>query len=327
MTDIPAEAFLNVFRQEAAASHGRLSFEHFMRLALFSPEAGYYTAHRKRVGREAGTDFYTSSNIGAGLFGELVASACNKLLLEKGLSPEEFTFVEVGAETDHGVLAGVRHPFAASKTLRLGEKLLLSGRCVVFSNELFDAQPCRRFKRTAASWIELGVQESDGTLSDCELAPVAASWLPASAPEGYIFDAPLAAAELASQLAQQDWSGLFLAFDYGRTFAALSEEHPSGTLRAYYQHRQVKELLARPGEQDLTCHICWDWLSEALARAGAAGIELQSQESFLVHHAGSFIGEALAQAGGGFSPRKQSLLQLLHPAHLGQKFQAFRAWK
>jgi SAM-dependent MidA family methyltransferase len=318
-------SFMQVFRREAGPG-GRLSFEQFMRLALFDPAVGYYTAQRARVGKGQGTDFTTATTVGP-LFGELVVAAAGKLLRSRGLEPACHHFVEIGAEPDGGVLKGLPHPFASARTLRLGDALTLAGPCIVFSNELLDAQPCRSFLRKDAAWWEQGVEERDGVLAPCALYPVSEDWLPAEAPEGYVFDAPREAAALAGKLAGQAWTGLFIAMDYGRSWHELAEGAPSGTLRAYHQHRQVKNLLERPGEQDLTCHVCWDWIREALGRAGCASTTLQSQEAFFVHHAGDFIGAQLAEAGGGFSPRKQALMQLLHPAHMGQKFQALWAWK
>ncbi len=136
---------------------------------------------------------------------------------------------------------------------------------------------------------------------------------------------------LAADLAAQPWHGLFVAFDYGKTFAELGHAVPGGTLRAYHQHTQHNDLLARPGEQDLTAHVCWDWLREALAANGHAAPELVSQESFLVHHAGDFIGEQLAREAAApasaANPRKRALMHLLHPGQMGQKFQVLHALK
>ncbi|HRE83756.1 MAG TPA: hypothetical protein PLN52_22110, partial [Opitutaceae bacterium] len=91
--------------------------------------------------------------------------------------------------------------------------------------------------------------------------------------------------------------------------------------RAYSGHQQSNDLFAQPGEQDLTCHVCWDWLHDELATHGFSGLQLQSQESFFIHHAHSFLAEPLSSESLARSPRKQALLQLLHPGNLGQKFQ------
>jgi SAM-dependent MidA family methyltransferase len=100
---------------------------------------------------------------------------------------------------------------------------------------------------------------------------------------------------------------------------------PAGTARAYHRHVQSNDLLARPGRQDLTCHICWDWIRDALIEKGFASPTVESQEAFFVHHAGAFIADLSAREAGRLSRDKLSLLQLIHPAHMGQKFQALWA--
>lgn len=326
----PSPEFLAVFRA-AADSSGRMSFARFMELALYHPSVGYYRRNRPRIGYGHGTDFFTAST-SAGIFGELVATACAKRLRDVGRDPARHTFVELGAETATGILANVAHSFARTRVVRLGEPWDLSGECVVFSNELFDAQPFVRTIFRRAEWREVGVREHNGQLFEIELPtarrPLAQEEqsLPSYPwPDGYCFDRPLAAAALAESLAGLDWRGLFVAFDYGKTLRQLLEETPAGSARAYYRHTQSNDLLARPGEQDLTCHVCWDWLEAALVRHGFSAPALDSQESFLIRHAGEYIAAVSAADAARFSPRKLSLLQLLHPSHLGQKFQVLHA--
>ncbi|MDR1282744.1 MAG: SAM-dependent methyltransferase [Opitutaceae bacterium] len=357
-----------------------------MDLALYDRECGYYRASRRRVGRGAGTDFYTATSSGP-VFGELVCAAAESLLGRHGQRAGDFMFVEIGAEPDGGVLRGVAHPFAGERTLRLGEPLRIEGRCVVFSNELLDAQPVRRFIRRGDEWRELGVRLAvawasspcrgtgilarehclsavtannpaafccqsvhgqDGratpeagvplspppplpALSEVELGPVREPWLPGDAeiPDGYLFDAPRAAAALAAEIAAQPWQGLFIAFDYGKRREQLAHECPAGTARAYRAHRQHNDLLACPGEQDLTAHVCWDWLEAALQDTADRFREpaVESQEAFFVRHGAAFLEKTFAAEAAGFSPRKQALMQLLHPGNMGQKFQVLHAWR
>ncbi len=326
--------FQEIFRARAGAA-ATLRFDAFMELALYHPQLGYYRRDRDRVGRRPGTDFYTATSSGS-LFGELVVAAAVQRL--GGRDPRTFTFVEIGSESAGGVLKNVAHPFADARVIRVGEPLTLEGRLVVFSNELFDAQPFRRFVLRAGAWRELGVSLDDqGLLTEIEMPDQAGSgntpgqpdaWpatLPLPAPEGYHLDLPAAAAALAEDLAKPTWSGLFLAFDYGKSWRELIEATPQGTARAYHRHSQSNNLLDQPGEQDLTCHVCWDWLVAALVRNGFAAPGLDSQESFFIHHAGAFIADTIAAEAARFSPRKLALMQLLHPGNMGQKFQVLHA--
>jgi SAM-dependent MidA family methyltransferase len=320
----PSAEFLAAFRAHADPLTAHMSFDQFMNLALYDPQVGYYRQDRTRVGYAAGTDFYTSSTSGP-IFGEMVAAACVSLL--GGRPPAEFTFVELGAETSHGILHGVSHPFGQTRVIRIGEKWHLSGRCIVFSNELFDAQPFRRFVFRAGAWHERGVALVEGVLKEIEIVSEIPAALPVDATEGYLVDAPLAAASLASAIAAQPWEGLFVACDYGKEWLEIIEACPAGTGRGYWRHQQTGDLLQRPGDQDLTCHVCWDWIGGALSRHGFAEPILQSQESFFIHHAGDFIARVTTDDAARFSPRKLSLLQLLHPSHLGQKFQVLHSWR
>jgi len=316
----PAPEFLEIFRGQADAN-ASMAFDRFMELALYHPEVGYYRRGRPRVGYGTGTDFFTASTSGP-LFGELVCAACRTLLGAENLAG--YTFVEIGAEPGGGVLTGVNHVFGRAVTIRVGELIELTGSCVVFSNELFDAQPFRRFLFRAGAWRELGVQARSGLLHEVEREPVALpAVIPPAAPEGYRMDLPLASIALAGRIAAQPWAGLFVAFDYGKSWRELVEATPAGTARAYYRHTQSNDLLARPGEQDLTCHVCWDWLADALRRDHFAEPHLESQEAFLIRHASEFMAATTTAEAMRFSQRKLGLLQLLH--HLGQKFQVLWA--
>jgi SAM-dependent MidA family methyltransferase len=221
-------------------------------------------------------------------------------------------------------MAGVAHPFREVRIIRVGETIALAGDCVVFSNELFDAQPCVRSVFRGGCWREIGVELRDDRLVEVELDS-APPCVPHSGVEGYCFDQPHAAAALADTIAAQGWRGAFIAIDYGKTFRELSEETPGGTLRAYHRHAQSNDLLAQPGEQDLTCHVCWDWIADALQRHGFEPPTVTFQESFLMRNAGDAIAEISAADATRFSQRKLTLLQLLHPSHLGQKFQVLHA--
>src|SRR5688572_33189975 len=130
----PSPEFLAVFRAQSDRG-GQMTFAKFMELALYHPEVGYYRKAQRRVGYAPGTDFFTSSTSGA-IFGELVAAACANLLETADRDPNRHSFIEIGAEAgSKGILAGVAHPFLEVKTLQLGDPLLLSGKCVVFSTD------------------------------------------------------------------------------------------------------------------------------------------------------------------------------------------------
>ncbi len=319
--------FFEIFATEPEAATG-VSFARFMELALYHPRAGYYTSSRRRVGRDVTADFFTSTTFSP-VFGELVVAAARKLLAP-GL-PGEFAFVEIGAEPAGGILRGQPHPFASYQTISLGQPFVLPARAVVFSNELFDAQPFHRVVWRGGRWRELGVALTGRHLREVSLpafSPELTAWadrLPGTADENYHIDLPLRTVPMLERIVSQPWTGLFLAFDYGKFWEELAVNLPAGTARTYYRHKMGDELLARPGKQDLTCHVCWDWLEDGLARAGFGEARVGSQESFFMHHAAATLAAITAAEASSFSLRKRMLMQLLHPANMGQKFQALHA--
>lgn len=302
-----------------------VAFSDFMEVALYDTRVGYYRRGGPRIGYGPGTDFFTASS--SALFGRLVAEACARLVAPAAAA--DFDFVEIGAEPGGGVLAGVPHPFRSARQVRLGEPLEIAGRAVVFSNELLDSQPFRRFRFREGAWRELGVSFAAGLLAEVEIeaSRAAPPQLPGEADEGYLIDAPFRAAALAGAIADRPWSGLFVAFDYGKPWEEIAYGCPEGTARAYSRHAQSNDLLARPGEQDLTCHVCWDWISEALSGRGFASPSVESQEAFFVRHASAAIESLLATVETGPGRDRRSLTQLLHPAHMGRKFQALWAMR
>ena len=316
----PSPEFREAFLAEAGERR-TLAFDRFVALALYHPSVGYYRRNRPRVGYGGETDFFTSSSTGR-TFGELVGAACDQLLGAD--EARRHHFVEIGAEPGAALLSEVAHPFASASTVRSGEPMTLTGHCVVFSNELFDAQPFRRFRFRQGSWRELGTRLDEDALREVEVeAASLPAMLPATAPEGYVVDLPLSATTLLQKISSEPWTGLFVAFDYGKTWRELAEACPAGTARAYYRHRQGNDLLARPGAQDLTCHVCWDWLADALKGAGFDSPTLESQESFLIRHAAPLLESAVREESNRLSARKLALLQLLQ--RQGQKFQVLWA--
>lgn len=305
---------------EAADGDGCLRLDRFVELALYAPGLGYYERERQRVGRKAGTDFYTASTLGP-VFAELVVESVCRLLDGPA---EDYIFVEIGAEPEGGLLSG-KGCFGGLEWLRRGAAPALPKRAVVFANELLDAQPFRRFRGRGAgesaeeAWVRLA---GGGRLEWAWRAVEAdvAAWR--DLPDGYVVDWPCGAAALWEAVLREDWEGLVLTFDYGLPEAVALRERPAGTARSYYRHQMSDDLLADPGQRDLTCHIWWDPLERELERRGFGRYGLQRQEGFLVEHGQAALGRILERAGGGFSREKQTVMELLHPQHMGGKFQA-----
>jgi SAM-dependent MidA family methyltransferase len=313
-------------RLRVACSGGAISYAEYIQHALYADEVGYYTKNRGRVGRHSSRDFYTSESLGP-VFAKLIATAAVDLL-PTGLAAKS-TFIEIAAEPGAELVSHLEQlPFASSKVIRQGDPIEADGPVILFANEWLDALPFHRLVVKDGVWHERGVTISDqGELTEQLLPqlskPVAqvSARLPDDLGDGYELDLPLAAEAALAELVQQDWTGLILLFDYGKTWTSLCTDCPSGTARTYYHHTQENDLLDRPGEKDITCDVCWDPLTDILKSENFDPVTLESQESFLVQRAHRAAEAIVSQTAGNFSQARQTLMELIHPAHMGQRFQ------
>ena len=308
---------------ELAGSSGLISYADYVNFALYHPQFGYYRQNKERIGRRAGTDFYTAACL-AEVFSDLVLVSIEHLLPDVRLS--DYTFVELGVEPGGGIMNGRKHPFAGVRQVGKGDRLNIPSPAIVFANELLDAQPFHRLCFGRGHWREMGVSVAPNSLSESPLpVPVPAvkarlDRLPKESREGYRIDLPLGAEKLLEHIVSQHWNGLLLTFDYGKSWPEIIRECPGGTARAYSQHRATLDLLDRPGDWDITCHVCWDDLVQILRDADFSPITLERQESFFIKHAESSVLASIEQANP-LSPSHRSLVELISPAHMGQKFQ------
>ena len=189
-----ARAFL---RDLIAREGGSISFERFMREALYHPRFGYYTRQVRTVGGNG--DFSTSATLHGALGVAVAAWAARRRSGFGWRSP--WHVIELGG--GNGQLAdrvlrslgwwarrGVRyHVVERSETLRREQQTLLArwpavfwhediagalraadGRALIVSNEFVDAFPCVRLERDGSGgWRELRVEwhPETGTFAEC----------------------------------------------------------------------------------------------------------------------------------------------------------------
>ena len=314
------ESFFSVLENRDA-----MPLDDFIEWALYDTEIGYYQKNQKRVGKHENTDFYTSASLSKPLWGKLLIESCISLLDDR--NPEDFSFVEIGAEPESNSLADEEHPFKEIKTIRLGEELEIPPKAIVFSNEWLDAQPFKRFlfDKESKQWHEIGVRiESENwteqKLLKTELTSEITKTFPTDYDVSYTIDWPTGAEKILKNLLRLNWDGLFLTFDYGLNFQRICFDFPDGTGRAYKNHKMNKDFLNAPGEQDITCHICWDTIQETLTENRFTNINLLNQESFFMNH-GSKVIKPIIENAGLNDELLGSLKELIHPFHMGQKFQ------
>jgi len=204
---------------------------------------------------------------------------------------------------------------------------------VIFSNELLDAMPAHRLCWDAAGkqWLEWRVDwRGNGFVwQKGLLSKEAAACLPdipaaveAVLPGDFVIELSPAAAQWWTRAAASLQCGKLLTLDYGLDGDEwLRPERASGTLRAYAGQQLCGNILASPGEQDITAHVNFSVLRRAGEGAGLRTEGLARQSKFLT----DIFRRSLEDAAGfeeWTAARVRQFRTLTHPEHLGDRFRA-----
>ena len=260
-----------------------IRFDAFMERALHDPLHGYYAKGIRGIGRRG--DFTTAPMLSAAPARAIAAWAA-RTLRETGCRD----LVEIGPGEGTLAAAVLRHlPWQIRWKTRLHlvesspaltaiqQKLLgrsarwhasmadainaCGGRAVIFSNELVDAFPVRRFQLTGDGWRELAVSFDESHRPHECLLPLA------PLPPSSSFEQPHPVGQWievhdAYRLWLASWlpawqAGRLLTIDYGALAADLYHRRLNGTLRAYrFQQRlEGAAIYDYPGRQDLTADV------------------------------------------------------------------------
>ena len=289
--------------------NGPMPVADYFALCLGDPQHGYYRT-RDPFGR--GGDFITAPEISQ-LFGELIGVFMILAWRAHG-RPDPFRLVEMGPGRGTMMADALRtivklapemadgstvHLVETSDRLRQVQRETLakcgidvdwhdmlqavpSGPMLLVANELFDAIPIRQFIKTASGFRErvVGIDEN-GTLDfaagaarlDPQILP------PAADPEpGAVFEIAPAREAIMSSIASRLVAdgGSALVIDYGHWHTALGD-----TLQAVRKHR-FDDILAHPGEADLTSHVDFEALARAALAQGAHVARPLNQAQFLL---------------------------------------------
>ena len=243
-----------------------------MEAALYHPELGYYTRPGAHPFGPSG-DFYTATQIQP-VFGRLIAQ------FVRSLGDDLFVDWGAGAEAMRPFFPN----YLAIDAHRGAWPERFSG--FVFANELFDALPVDVFVRRGTEWIERRVAH-DGSrfVWKEEGAPnhQQRAWLDRFGPqeEDFIAEVNLRAHQLLRDLAARMTTGSLLAIDYGVTRRELIR-FPEGTLMSYRRHAASDDVLASPGDCDITAHVNFDALRSAALDAGFQEERFETLASLLL---------------------------------------------
>ncbi len=200
---------------------------------------------------------------------------------------------------------------------------------VVFSNELLDAFPIRRLGWDAKgkSWFEWGVTLDGEKFSWVKISlmdlPSAICHLPSAflsvLPDNYTIEISPSAENWWREAAGILAGGKLLAIDYGfNSDEQFSPARPNGTLRAYHRHRVSDDVLAQPGEQDLTAHVNFSAIQKVGEEVGLKTEDYCTQPQFLTRIFQRAVAEkSFARLG---AKRIRQFQTLTHPEHLGRAF-------
>lgn len=328
MTDLPqefpqpdnyalehSETLLKAIRAEIVEQGGSISFAEYMRLALYAPGLGYYSAGSKKLGPQG--DFITAPEISP-LFASCLARQCHQVLktlaengqiLELGAGtgkmaidlllaleqldclPRHYLILEISAELRERQMvllkAKIPHLWNRVKWLDTLPNTPFSG--VILANEVLDALPVERFhfdNTEIQSW-HVGWQNQQLAW---QLAPATTALKEAVAELPFTdntvaYDSeinlmlPAWINSLSACLAQ----GLVLLIDYG--FPRNEYYHPQrsmGTLMCHYRHRAHDNPLILPGLQDITAHIDYTAVAESAVAANLQVAGYANQAAFLL---------------------------------------------
>jgi len=348
---------------EEIRRHRAIPFSRFMELALYHPELGYYSRERQKFGRSG--DFYTASDIHA-IYGRLIARQFAEMWRALG-SPDEIEVVELGpgrglfaqdllawadkkfpefaralhyslVESSPALRRNLQQRFAGE--LQGGRAALLgtiqevphSRNAIIFANEFLDAIPVEVVSSEGQLFIGAG-EKTEFIETWRRLEPPVRDFIAqfgVRADAGERVEACPQLSGILQQLVNQFERGFCIIVDYGYTRAELEAGRHRDTVRAFREHTLRTDVLAAPGEQDITADLNFTAVAELGKQDGMDVMPLLRQSQFLIgigeetQFADVFEGCTLPQE---HTKRALQLKHLITPEGLGEAFKVLVMYK
>lgn len=344
-------------RAEVQTAGGWIPFSRFMQLALYAPGLGYYSAGARKFG--AAGDFVTAPEL-TPLFARCLASQVAEVLertgggdvLEVGAGSGVMAADLLAALDARGALPARYRILEVSAELRERQRRAisalgphLSGRVewldappsedwsgAIIGNEVLDALPVERFRLAADGIWQLGVS-CDGGTPAAGMRPASVqvaeemrrrlAGLPEPPAPGFEGELCMLIRSWIAEISRRLERGVVILVDYGLPRAQYYHaSRATGTLTAFFRHRQVGDLLLNPGLQDITAWVDFTEVAEAGTAAGLSVAGFSTQAHFLLSLgldrevetlAGSLDVAALARVS-------QAVATLLLPGEMGERF-------
>jgi SAM-dependent MidA family methyltransferase len=308
--------------RERVKSEGPLPFHDWMQAALYDPEDGYYCRiDHNKWGREGDYRTSPErSSLFAATFARYFARLYEDLgrpakwtIVEAGAGDGRFAsgvlqtlqkcFPDVFSATYYVIdeVSSQSRSLARERLKPYADRVEVKkltnakiNRGVVFSNELFDAFPVHRVTMHDGQLQEFYVNVGGNGNFEWLLGAPSPGSLPRllayfedcgiELGEGQVAEVSLEIAEWFNRVAGKMRAGYVVTVDYGATAEDLHSLARArvGTLRGFRRHEFVDDLLASPGEQDLTTTVNWSFVKAIGTRLGFEAIEFERQDVFLL---------------------------------------------
>ena len=300
---------------------GPITFCDWMRMALYDNDEGYYCRSDRQKWGRAG-DYRTSperSSLFAATFARYFAQLHDQLgcprqwtIVEVGAGDGRFAsrVLQTLQNSFPSVFGASRYVVdeASSYSRSLARERLkpfgaFAGRVefraldhvridpgIVFSNELLDAFPVHRVVRHEGQlqefYVTVGADGDFQWIVGVPSTPRLADYFAQSIQpaEGQVAEVNLEIDEWLRKVSRVIQAGYLITVDYGANAEELysSAVRHQGTLRSFYNHQIVENILARPGEQDLTTTIDWTFVKRTGETLGFETVEFDRQDKFLI---------------------------------------------
>lgn len=316
-----SEQLRTMITQHIQKQGGSIVFSDYMRLCLYEPNFGYYSAGTQKFG--ASGDFVTAPELSP-LFARCLARQCAQILsslpssqastiLEFGAGsaklafdllnfleqsqqlPDHYFILEPSAELrarQQHYLQQQNAPWLSRvQWLDCLPKQAITG--IIIANEVMDAMPIERF-----CFNHQGLQQCRVGLDD--EARLTLQWESATpqveaivnkklitycqqGQQPYRSELSLMLPAWINSLSSVLAQGVALLFDYG--YPRSEYYHPqrhSGTIGCYYKHHFHEDTLILQGIQDITAHIDFTLIAESAIAADLDVLAYTNQAAFLL---------------------------------------------
>lgn len=338
--------------KEINYNNGFIPFSKYMEMALYDAKYGYYNNLSYKFGSKG--DFVTAPNISK-LFAvaitnqikELYQNAVQNNILELGGGNGQLMLDILsiyGDSIDKYYVLELSNNLAAIQKQRLKQEMpeyinkviwlnnlpdLFDG--IILANEVLDAQPFERLVWHGADILQLGVSlDAEGKLLYAthevpgHLLSVAQNILQNNQlTDGYISEINLNNRGFIKSLSQSLNKGCIILIDYGYSqLEYYAQEKVNGTLRGFFKHHQLNDVLLCPGLIDITASVDFTAIAETAIENNLDFIGYTSQANFLINSdiLGAMANEKKQKTDFEYLQLSNQLTKLTSPNEMGDIF-------